>query len=259
MVPTIIFIVSAAVGFLTNAIFHYQGKSTWKSIAAGVATFIIVFIGALLIYKQESKIQNTDDLFRIELRLSMLFPSKDLVTNYAMIHPGSNTASPIDVMLYVQLTNKQNIPSLISRYSVEIAAAGNGPWEELLPMSITGGQEVYLIPGHEHKVLTDAIVIDMSQDGLENILRKRPLSPHETVIGWLLFASKPKRAKEGYSYRFPIANFYRFFFRDAAGSETQQIVSARRTVKGHDLRDGAPLRFGQRKDLSNFRFKEYGQ
>jgi hypothetical protein len=94
-----------------------------------------------------------------------------------------NTASPIALAQYVDISNLRSVPETIQSYSVAIKTEECG-WIYLSPMYIRG-QQIYFTAGG----LAKAKLFDFSSNGLDYLLAN-PIQPHATVSGWWFFDSK---------------------------------------------------------------------
>ena len=94
-----------------------------------------------------------------------------------------DTASPIALAQYVDITNLRSVPETIQSYSVAIKTEECG-WIYLSPMYIRGQQIYFTAQG-----LAKAKLFDFSTNGLDYLLPE-PIQPHATVSGWWFFDSK---------------------------------------------------------------------
>ena len=124
-----------------------------------------------------------------------------------------NVASPVDIALHLQVSNPHNAASKIAGYTVQVAAASDGPWKSLLRIPTRGG-ELYWFPTGD---LAHAMVMKIPHDDdLATVLSIRPIEPSDTVEGWDFYERMDIKPDE--------MRFFRFDIRDTAGRKTTQIV-----------------------------------
>jgi|ERR1700730_8137322 hypothetical protein len=185
-----IFLCVSGVGCLMLAAFiHYRHIMFGKKLPAVAAlllfTSFIVATITLGLSQWWFKATKDNDSFNA-IAVSALFgdtsnaPDKipPLVT-IAFI-PGEFVLHPVSILLYMRITNKQNVPAVLNGISLETSVKGGWKsWQKLCPVDMRGAQLAW---------------IDISQNGeatlfsadqnLEPKLIDKPLAPFETVAGW---------------------------------------------------------------------------
>jgi len=163
-------------------------------------------------------------------------------------HPGNltlfmagygNIASPVFYLINLSILNLQNTASTIEGYSVAVGDSANGPWQELIPISLLSTnlyalginnpnqksigfpRGVYRLgTAMTQKDLTHAILLDPSPK-LENEL-KEAIGASKTMGGWTAFDLRDHTIRK-------IRDFMRVTIRDSTGKSFSEVVTIPRT------------------------------
>lgn len=217
--------------------------------AGAIGVCILVLVGAhvLNIYLDE---KSEIPAFRTEVLLNYQAKNSDLLSPWMIGYKrgGKNTASPLNFLLWTRIVNMQQVQSKIANYRVQVSASENGPWKTLNAIGMTGRQ-LYAISNENE--LKEALELTIDDD-LYTILRDRTLQPRDTVEGWMIF--------ERYDLNWTNKTwFFKFYFRDTAGVETNQIIKAPRGdgAPGEVNLANPPLKAIGRRDISGFHFRYF--
>lgn len=118
------------------------------------------------------------------------------------------TASPVALVQYVEITNMRSSPETIRNYSAAIKTVGCG-WTYLTPIPLQSVAVWQTTDG-----LRNAFREDFRTNGMDYIF-KNPIPPKHTVTGWWFFDSKVKcDVPEGskVQYRFSLKTFDKIEF-----------------------------------------------
>jgi hypothetical protein len=163
-----------------------------------------------------------------------------------------NTASPVALAQYVEITNNQSVPETIKTYEVSMNIADCG-WLDLSPIP---GRDVLVWWTFEG--LDNAIQMDFSKDALDYLLVD-PIPPFHTVMGWWFFDSATKcGAREGdkVSYRITLTTFSGIKYTYTTPEFTISNKVPPRTNKGRLT--GPETRPVRRGDISMYPRRLYG-
>ena len=128
---------------------------------------------------------------------------------------GGDYRSPIPTIVYVSITNQQDIPSLIENISLK-AKTDNCDWFDLLSIDPGAGRFSFASPDR----MRGATIIDMESESLSKRLLDHPIAPHDSVNGWMLFDTKAECQTEvGQPITLKIA------VKDAAGVSFESLDS----------------------------------
>jgi hypothetical protein len=116
---------------------------------------------------------------------------------------GKYTVIPLNVAVYMTITNLQPTQSMIEKYGVEIKTKA-GKWVRLMRVE-SRSLEFYVIT-EPHKAGQVELVL------LDNLLSLRWLQPHETVKGWTFFQYPKNSDQDGFTH------IFRIVVADAAGT-----------------------------------------
>lgn len=178
-----------------------------------VFAFLMVSLGTALYFMHLLSIRDPYDI-----KVRVVLPMISDESNLTMLMMGNHrhdggTLYPIHLMLYLELTNEQDIGSKISQYSIDVAKTSKGPWKRLLPLH-AGIGKLYLI---YTQGLSAAQEVLITSPDLTRTLQTHTLMPHETVSGFTLFQFQDIDL----SWR-----FYRFRIGATDGVELETIVGS---------------------------------
>jgi hypothetical protein len=97
-----------------------------------------------------------------------------------------DTISPVAVAAWIDITNNLDVLETVKDYSVAINTQQCG-WVYLTPIRMRSTSFFFIGTGQIQR----ALPLDFTTDGLDYIL-ERPISPHGTVSGWLMFDTQVK-------------------------------------------------------------------
>jgi hypothetical protein len=97
-----------------------------------------------------------------------------------------DTISPVAVAAWIDITNNLDVLETVKDYSVAINTQQCG-WVYLVPIRMRSTSFFFIGAGQIQR----ALPLDFTTDGLDYIL-ERPISPHGTVSGWLMFDTQVK-------------------------------------------------------------------
>jgi hypothetical protein len=119
---------------------------------------------------------------------------------------------PINHLLYVRITNLTNLPRRLVGVSVETSERrwGLPKWERLCPVEMRGSSLIFMAVPTESSEMSD-------EYNFEKNLGDKPISPHETVSGWLGWECPKGNECNATSLRVAVL--------DASGATTWQVVS----------------------------------
>ncbi len=148
-----------------------------------VFAFLMVSFGTVLYFLHLFSIRDPYDI-----KVRVVLPMVADESNLTMLMIGNEkyeggTIYPIHLILYLELTNEQDIGSKINWYSIDVAKTPKGPWKRLLPLH-TGIGKIYWIYAQGLSAAQEVLII--SPD-LTKTLQTHTLMPHETVSGFTLF------------------------------------------------------------------------
>lgn len=126
---------------------------------------------------------------------------------------GKYTIVPLNVAVYMTVTNLQSTQSMIERYGVEIKTK-KGAWVRLTRVESRNFQFYSFTDPHKARQV-ELILLD-------NLLSLRWLQTRETVKGWTFFQYPPNSDRDGFTHIFRIS------VSDAAGTK---FVSAELTAE----------------------------
>ena len=145
---------------------------------------------------------------------------------------GRATLSPIHRLIFIRITNRQPVKSMIETYSVE-AQTAKGDWVKLVWMDGQMGL-VYWLSGDIRK----AMLVTVPK--LDSVLSNRALNPNETVDGWAFFEIPEDIALER-----PL----RIYVKDLGGAEITETIE---NVPGNSFtQGGASVKTERTLDLSD--------
>jgi hypothetical protein len=188
----------------------WQARWARKIPAAIKIVVCLYFIYGILLTRLANENASRPAAFRIVVPVMMHDWTMDVIGGIMASYPGEHgkMASPINLALYVRLTNLKQIPVMIERYSVAIGATQNGPWEVLIPLSFT---RIYLLQPQQD--LTRVRPYNIKT--LNNALYEFSIPPGAVVTGWALFVISEKPTKP---------NFLRFQILDSTGESSFHSV-----------------------------------
>jgi hypothetical protein len=183
----------------------------WKYYACAL---VIVIAIACLVAVVDAPSKENPPLFRTEMRAVQICFGKGPIRYYMLAHnsPSGTTISPVELLVYIQVTNLQNIPSTIHNCATEFSAYSDEPWSKLYPMALTGNA-LYMIGAKSFSPTIDdqrSIVVstgiysmsdELTSDDLKYAVllnpRKKledyfqqPIPAHGTISGWAAYGSE---------------------------------------------------------------------
>jgi hypothetical protein len=120
---------------------------------------------------------------------------------------GRATISPIHRLMFIRITNRQSVKSMIETYRVE-AENAKGEWVQLVWMDGQLGP-IYMLSGDIRKAML------LSVPKLDSALTYRAMNPNETVEGWAFF-----EIPENVPAKSPL----RIYVKDMGGAEITETV-----------------------------------
>jgi len=210
--------------------------------------------------------------FAVEVRSGCVSDSGPL-TLFMVSYPSmfGPTVSPVFYLSYFQITNRQDISSMVTDVDVAAGKAASGPWEDLLPIPLTGTTLHMLggrpstakrvaLPHGTARLATPMKPEDMNQSMilsaepvLESELRKS-IPAHGVASGWAAFDSRSHRGLS------PGAIYFQVRVRDSAGKNFLTVVELpRKSPEGSsmDINVGSLFASGQVENLRSFSFRYY--
>lgn len=189
---------------------------------------------------QEATPLQDSEPFHVTLGASLVTPPvPNSITPFSVIY-NDVSISPVNLTLFATVENNQSASGVIKAYGLEAAPNIGGPWVQLCPVSLIGGQVWWLADPSK------AILFDFS-NGLEPQLLDHEINGHGTVSGWTLWECPSSDCG---------LNAFRFSIEDAAGQRAIQIIPKKSF--GRELRlDSSflkPLRFANPPDLSSLKY-----
>jgi hypothetical protein len=113
-------------------------------------TGVLWAVSIIWIQRREPKLKVTQQLFSAEVRSAAVSDSGPLTLFVMTV---GNTVSPIFYLAYIQITNLQDIPSVVDDVKIAVSKEPEGPWEDLVPMDLS-------ISSHALFMLTSSLLRD---------------------------------------------------------------------------------------------------
>jgi hypothetical protein len=179
-----------------------------------------------------------------------------------------DTASPVFYLVNMFIVNKQSVPVTIEQYSLATGASAQGPWEDLLQISLLSS-DLYALRAPPPEVTTLRYssglyheVVTVKPEDMAHAVRLyprptlesqllAPIAPHGTVGGWATFDLKD-HTKRG------LRSYFRIGVRDGAGNAASETVYLPRGLpkgKESDAQAGMIDKPGLVVDLSRFKIR----
>jgi hypothetical protein len=185
-----------------------------------------------------------------------LAPALDQSAFWVVYRSGyGDTISPVPIALFMTIANRQDVGSTIQNYSVK-ARTRNCDWIDLIPIPTRIGKFFGLGgPG----TFQNALLIDLSRNGLDVRLEGQAIEPHESAVGWLAFDSTSEcrtPPREAVSFK--------VFLKDTVGVSyeyTSPFSTITREVpppsSSADVQATSLFFTGEKIDVSKFHLKRY--
>ena len=220
-------------------------------------TLLVWFVAVLVIrYADDSEVKR--DSIRFNVKAPMV-PEGDGALFWVRYKSfAGDTLSPMPVAIDASITNTRSVPVTIDDISVEFREDNAGwirfrRWQKLQHVPTLGGR-IYFI----YDNIKAAALLDLSGNGIDQLLEGKSLMPNIPVQGWLFF-EKPNSfsGTEGTTIQ------WRFKTHDTAGNE-YEAMSAPELIKKtvttpSDVEPNSPfLKFtGVREDLSTLAIRRW--
>lgn len=165
---------------------------------------------------------------------------------WAIYHTGNgDTVTPAQLGLYIEIINRQSVPTVIDAYSVE-AQNRASEWFSLVRVQGISG-EVFFCIDDPHK----ARPVDL-ENGLDRQIEEKAIAPQATLKGWAFF-ELPQDIRERSPFRITVE--------DNTGRAATQITEGADNLKAaKDYVQTAPLHLAAGlKDLTGYRFQMYSE
>ena len=224
--------------------------------------------------KQQPSAKPQTDSFSVGVRSAMIYDGAGPLSLYMVGYKSmyGQTASPVFYLVHIQIVNLQNVPSTIEGYSVAVSDNPNGPWENLLPISLlssslyalgiasSGGGGTIAVPRGAYRLATPMQPNDMKHAALLNPHPKleselgNPMQPHQTISGWAAFDLQDRNSRT-------VRNYFRIAVRDSTNVSFTEIVSLPRRQQQNpetDTQTGLIDVTGLMLDISSFHVRYYG-
>ena len=237
------------------------------------ATGALWFSGWMLTESRVQRFQLEKPPFGIEVRSAFVSDSGPL-TLFMVGFPSmfGNTASPVFYLSYIEIINQQDIPSTIDDFKVAVSKEPEGPWEDLVPISLNtstlyslGASTPYPknlgLDHGTYRLATAMMKEDMKRAAviqtsptLESEIKKS-IQPHVPIYGWIALDSL---RHVGLS---PGQIYFRFKIRDAANKGGTFVAELPRKQPGDssmNVNNGVIHVTGELVDISAFHVRYYG-
>jgi hypothetical protein len=224
-----------------------------------------------LFFREQTPAPKPGDPFRAEVRSVMFYDNTNPLSLFMVGYPSANgqNTSPVFYLMHIQIVNMQNITSTIVEYSVAASDNVNGPWENLVPISLMStnlyalgitkpGSGKVGIPQGAYRLATAMKPEDMRHAALLDPNPKleaelgKPIQPHHTISGWAAFDSKRRSAAR--------RNYFRISVRDSADVSFSGIAPLhvrKKTDTEADTRVGLIDKVGIISDISGFHIRYF--
>lgn len=183
------------------------------------------------------------------------------------------TISPIYYLMHIFISNGKIIPTTIEGYSASVGDNESGPWQELMPIPLSG-VNLYSIgytgittsgtiafPKGAYRLgtsmkptdLSKSVLIDASPK-IESLLTTA-VQPGQTVSGWAAFDLRDHKTKA-------IRNYFRITLRDSMGISFSKIISLPKRIQGDpemETQIGGMKKIGPVVDLSSSKVRYYSE
>jgi hypothetical protein len=161
-----------------------------------------------------------------------------------------DTISPVFYLVYLQITNAQDVPSTILHYSVSVSAKKTGPWENISPIPLMGRTLFFTRPPDNKQIGNATISFGRGayrlatktvKENLTHAVRVAPrplleeelrqaIPAHIPVIGWAAFDSKKHTGDIA-------RNYFRITVKDSANITSTSISELPRKQEGDEGAD----------------------
>ena len=155
------------------------------------------------------------------------------------------TIIPLNLSIYIRITNLQSTPRIVEKYAVEIKT-DTGKWVKLIRIG-SRAYDIYVIdPTAGLQGLKDATLSDLIR--LDNVLSNR-IEAQQNVQGWAFFEYPKEFGSEKFS------RTYRLTISDDAGNTFTSEEMTPTADKSNESIQGALLRPIRKVDLSGASFQ----
>jgi hypothetical protein len=203
------------------------------------------------LYGQEKSTSRIAEIqpFSVDIETTLFAPSRDKACGFYLVYPSlhGETISPANAAIFLRLINLQSVPSMISKYGVEIKI--NDRWEKALKLD-TRVAVIYVAFGGLNKA------IPLREDTLlfDRFLSNHNLQPREVIRGWVLI-EYPKSAGQ-------VKPEFRVTVSDVAGASYVSGPLMSKADSTNDAAQAATFSVGDKKtirDLSNTHVTYYSE
>lgn len=223
--------------------------------------------------RQPNEDKSASPPFRAEIRSVVFHDGPGPLTLFMVAYSSKygQTTSPVYYLANIQIVNLQNVDSTIVEYSVGVSDNIDGPWDNLIPISLKstnlyilgiskGGTGKIGFPFGAYRLASAMKQDDMRHAALlapypqlEDELGK-PIPPHRTINGWAAFDSKKRDGTK--------RNFFRITVRDSANIKFSSVASLPigKSLDNEtmvDTRVGLMIKTGVIEDIGGFHVRYY--
>lgn len=208
-----------AAAVIILALTNPMGFDNTQRVTGSLALLFAAYFVAHSIYNQNRQPPPQEDRFlAVEIYSDLLVGASKLNEPYLWVAGATNAVTSVDVMLGMQITNLQSMPTQIDEFSVELEA--NGGWLPLNNIAFDD-QEVYIAsPNSTFAPLTDAVQVSVFPKDISSLLGEHTLS-----------SGVPVRVTGLFKYSAPITSVpneiptFRISLHDAAGHKSVHILT----------------------------------
>ncbi len=276
----------ARIGFILSAIVLGTASVIWAAVTEqplGIRLFVTTPIALLIgiglpeslqwVSKREAMVSSLiTPLYNVEVRSAMVYDGPGDLSLYMVGYKSmfGDTASPVFYLAHISITNQQNVMSTVEGYSVAVSDKEDGPWQDLMPISLLSTNLYALgirnpgtgsigIPRGAYRLGTPMAREDMAHAALLNASPKlevelrTPIQPSQTVGGWAAFDLKDHETRG-------VRNYIRIVVRDSAGKSFSGVVGLPRHQPGDseiDTQVGVITKVGPIVNISSFHVRYY--